>query len=181
MRNRKSLNQILKIFYLEMIFVHLMVIITFIAQASIAQDDLLNVVLEGDLEAARVLIEDKGVDVNAEINSEGLTVLMEAVSHEDIRAVRFLINARAKLDLQDKKGVTALMRAVMKGNIEMVRVLVNAGADVMNIRDENNLSALGYASTKSEINNIEIIQILLNGPEDRRDCSDALSPSRIIH
>jgi len=53
-----------------------------------------------------------------------------AAQYGNVEAVRYLVQAGAKLDAMDKGGMTALHNAILYGHWEAARILVAAGADV---------------------------------------------------
>ena len=65
----------------------------------------------------------KHVDPNRR-DAQGRTPLLIAVSQQDWKTARRLIDVGALVDLADEKGVTPLMAAAMHGDLEMFRALL---------------------------------------------------------
>jgi ankyrin repeat protein len=60
--------------------------------------------------------------------STGLTVLHRVVLHDDILAVKLLVDAKMDVNCTTSKGITTLQIASLVGNAEVVRSLLEAGA-----------------------------------------------------
>jgi len=60
--------------------------------------------------------------------STGMTVLHRAVLHDDILAIKLLLDAKMEVNCTTSRGVTALQIASLIGNVEVVRLLLEAGA-----------------------------------------------------
>jgi ankyrin repeat protein len=72
------------------------------------------------------------------------TPLMLAARTGQLEVVRLLVQAGAKLDLQNDQGKTALILSMEKGGSpELTKLLVRSGADI-NIRDDDGKTALDY-------------------------------------
>ena len=69
-----------------------------------------------------------GADINAS-NAHGMTALMRAASHGQIRMVRVLLKHGADPNLSRNDKFTPLLLAAFFGHEEIVRVLVEHGAD----------------------------------------------------
>lgn len=98
--------------------------------AAITYPDLMDFLLEN------------GANINKKTPKSGHTVLMIAADHP--YQIQKLIDAGAKLDLQNNYGETALIRAVELGQPKSVKRLLKAGANP-NIRDNEGKTALNYA------------------------------------
>lgn len=94
------------------------------------------------IEAERTVIDPSRLN---EVNEHKQTLLMLAVSENNLYKVKRLIEAGADLNLQDKKGRTALMYALaptdycwVEEPIEIVKALIEGGADlsVRNNKDQ---------------------------------------------
>lgn len=95
--------------------------------------ELFDVVLAGDLENARKLLQG-GADSNAS-NNEGVTVLMIAAGNGHHELVEELLEAGADVNAADVRGWTALMKAIYNydmdvGFPEIVGRLIDAGAEI---------------------------------------------------
>lgn len=78
----------------------------------------------GEVEIMKLLLT-HGADINAQ-NAEGKTALM--VGKE--KAVRFLLEHSANLELQDRLGARAITWAIHAGDIGKLQLLLEKGADV---------------------------------------------------
>ena len=67
---------------------------------------------------------------------EGNTALILAADGRELKTVKALIAAGARVNIQNKEGETALMEAAGDEDVEMVRALLLAGADVNLKNDE---------------------------------------------
>lgn len=74
------------------------------------------------------IIEKKSVDLNS-VNRFGATALHLAVTREDAKIARALIDAGASPDIRDNDGATPVMDAKMKGNREILELFKMAGAN----------------------------------------------------
>lgn len=70
-----------------------------------------------------------------EVDEHGLTPLMWASSYGQFSVVAGLLQASARVDIENSDGQTALLFAAAGGYHEVVRILIMAGANV-NHRDE---------------------------------------------
>ena len=84
-----------------------------------------------------------GGDPNT-IDERGRTLLMLAVSQQNLRAIECLLQYGADCNRQQRQGATALALAAMLGAVEVVRVLLAAGASTK-IPDAKNMVALDCA------------------------------------
>jgi uncharacterized protein len=87
---------------------------------------------------------DLGTDINA-VDSNGRTILIEAVFGGHSDTVNELLNRGADVNAQDSDGWTALMEAASKGRTEVVRTLLTYGADPQ-LKNKNGWTALRIAS-----------------------------------
>ena len=153
MKDQKSLNQVLEDFYWRFLFIFS--IIVFIAQDSIARDDLVRAAVTGDLERVSTLIDDEGLDVNAR-NRFHYTVLMGATTTGHIKIVRFLKRRGANLDLQNPQGVTALILAIYQGYERVFRFLINSGANP-HLSDDDGITPLFLLSHKGYLRDVKFL------------------------
>lgn len=72
----------------------------------------------------------EGMDVNIRDPKLGRTPLMIAVTTNNLRLLKKLIEEKANLELKDKQGMSALLYAARDGNMETAKLLIKAGADV---------------------------------------------------
>ncbi|WP_340163347.1 ankyrin repeat domain-containing protein [Commensalibacter communis] len=84
-----------------------------------------------------------GMDINHQ-NHEGHTALILACYHNQLEAVKLLLEKGADPNIVDNKGATALTGVAFKGYIPIAQLLIKAGA---NVDAENNLrrTALMFA------------------------------------
>ena len=115
----------------------------------------------GHCEAAHLLVERGGANVNAAIPSDGMTALMWACKFGRLDIVRFLVErGGANVNLAGTStGTTALMVASEFGRLDTVRFLVeHGGANVNAARTDSGLTALMWASRKGHV---EIARLLV--------------------
>ena len=86
---------------------------------------------------------DSGVDINAKLNYMGTCRLHWAAiiamigSKRDTESAQMLINAGAKINIQNVHGYTPLHFAALRNNINLVRIFVQAGAKVNLVNRQN--------------------------------------------
>ncbi|AXT58501.1 ankyrin repeat domain-containing protein [Aquimarina sp. AD1] len=85
----------------------------------------------------------KGVDIN-QANGKGDTPFSNAVSRNDLKAIKYLIKYVKDIDQSNKIGVTPLMKAVGRNNIDVVNLLLNNGANPL-LKDTEGNSLAYYA------------------------------------
>ena len=90
--------------------------------------------------------------------NHGDTVLIVAISVNNIEAISLLLNAGVEVNAQDSNGWTALMTVAGGGNAEKVKLLLNAGAEV-NAKSNNGATALMLAANTG---NAEAVKLLLD-------------------
>ena len=114
-------------------------------------------VTSGDVKATAAWL-DAGSDVNATVDRmapdgiihTGITMLMHASSHGQLKLIELLIQRGTNVKLQDSIGMSALMNAVYAtrdggpGSPAVVRELLRAGADVQ-LRNVNGQTTLDLA------------------------------------
>jgi len=96
------------------------------------------------------------------IDTDGYTVLMQAVRFGHTEVVKLLIEAGANLNVQDNDGYTALIWAIIRGYTEVAQLLIGAGAD-LNVQDNDGYTALIYASIRGDT---EVAQLLIGAGAD---------------
>lgn len=103
----------------------------------------------------------KGADLNALFaapeGGEAESVLMGLASSRATRAVEYLIQKGADVDLRSIRGRTALMYAAMNGRIENIRLLLAAGADPAAV-DHQGDDVLRYARRRQMVEAIAMIE-----------------------
>ena len=123
-------------------------------------DLLVDSALNGDLAKIKQLVEQQGVDVNAQYSSTGGTALMYASLRGHLEIVKYLISKGADVNAKNDDGWTALMYASLRGHLEIVKYLISKGADI-NAKNDNGLTALMAAS--GDKGKLEIIKALVEG------------------
>ena len=102
----------------------------------------------------------KGADVNA-YNNGGFTALLLAARRGDVDVIRFLIENRAKLTLEDSEGNSPLALAALGGHTEATRFLIDEyrvhGLDV----DKKNMVGLTPLLLASQNGFIDTCKILV--------------------
>jgi ankyrin repeat protein len=88
-------------------------------------------ILKAQFSAMRILIKEGHASVNAKDNSRTTALhLLATVPNtlETEKAVHFLINHDADIDVQDVDGITPLIKSILGGNVPMMRALLARGA-----------------------------------------------------
>lgn len=91
----------------------------------------------GRLGTVKLLLQ-HGADINSRLGPNGTTPLYEAVRHNHVETVRFLLEKGAALEVMRGEmvfylGYEALEQAIRYGYEEMVRMLAEAGVDVQSV------------------------------------------------
>ncbi|KAI9125791.1 hypothetical protein K1719_003209 [Acacia pycnantha] len=85
----------------------------------------------------------RGGNVVKSSNASVFSALILATRADDVDALKELIGRdNINLDEQDENGFSATMVAVVEGKAEAFRLLLKAEADVLKLRNKNNLTAL---------------------------------------
>lgn len=115
----------------------------------------------GTTEAVRLLIE-HGADVNAWNVGNSLTPLIRAVFHEDVQAIRLLLEAGASPNVVSAEGDSPLRLAVEQDSLEIAALCLEYGA--RESMDESSgfcgNTVLGLAASKLSL---EMIELLIEG------------------
>jgi hypothetical protein len=110
---------------------------------------------KGKLNALKVLLAAKGVDINAQTD-DGTTALMYASQENDTEAAEMLLEQVADVNAQDKYGDTALMLASKNGHAPVANLLLEQGADV-NAQNKYGTTALILASERGHDTVVELL------------------------
>lgn len=94
------------------------------------------------------------------VNPGGYSLLHEAVSRQDVEAVRLLLDNKAQVDCVDPEGSSPLVYAASYLNTAIVQLLLDAGANP-NLRNNDGMTALRWAITRPS-NDPGIIHQLLD-------------------
>lgn len=86
---------------------------------------------KGDVYEVKKLL-NQGLEVDTKLECDQSTLLMEAVSNEDLDMVKLLVERGADINAVNDNlaGWTPLMFAVNEGNLEIVEYLIDKGADI---------------------------------------------------
>ena len=119
----------------------------------------------GRVEAVKILLADKRVDVNIQ-NADNLTVLMYAArksSENQVSILKLLLEQPSTdVNLADDDGLTALHGAIDSKNIEAVRLMLADKRVNANCEKSSGITPLLMAA--AEADNIEIFKLLLSEP-----------------
>jgi ankyrin repeat protein len=85
------------------------------------------------------------------------TMLMNAVSTNDVDRVRCLIEQGADVDVQDKYGYTALMRAAYLAHVPILRMLIDVQANLNLQTFERKWTALMYALVSGRYDSVQML------------------------
>lgn len=122
-----------------------------------------NLILDSNIEKFKIMLELNLADVNS-VDKYKNTPLIIAIDRGKLEFVKLLIDAGAKINIQNIYGNTALHKACMGYKLDIVKILVDAGVD-LNIINANGdtalLEAIGY---NDEI--IDIVKILVDAGAD---------------
>lgn len=132
----------------------------FLSSSVLAQSELTQAVMDGNLHSVERLIR-QHVDVNA-IERDGTNALQWAIYYENNAIVRSLLNAGADPEAPNREGMTPLVLAAMSGNVQVVEMLLDAGAGV-NHTLANGESPLMMAARTG---NLETMQLILDRGAD---------------
>ncbi|CAD7094202.1 unnamed protein product [Hermetia illucens] len=80
----------------------------------------------GELDQVRDIVENKKIDLNAEIN--GRCPLHYAADYGQADVLGYLIGKGANVNSVDKHGITAILAAIWEGHTECVKILLQNGA-----------------------------------------------------
>jgi ankyrin repeat protein len=111
---------------------------------------------EGELDFVKWLVEEKKVDVDAMITSDGATALHKAAEYGNAEVVKTLLDAEADVDVQDSYGYTPLIYATLNGHTEIVKMLVDVKADV-DVQDSCGNTALIHATINDSIETVKML------------------------
>jgi len=98
--------------------------------------------------AAYLLEKGKG-DVNVKTSETGVTPLIISAYRGLLDVVKFLIEAKADVDLSSNDGTSPLSGACRENRLEVVKYLIQEGADVE--KAESNITPLGIACIEGQL------------------------------
>ncbi|MEW6531564.1 MAG: ankyrin repeat domain-containing protein [Thermodesulfobacteriota bacterium] len=93
-----------------------------------AREMLLSAAMGGATEALQAIIKN-GADVNSAVSEDGMTPLSYAVKNGKTAAVREILGAGGKVNVQDKKGYTPLLFSCILEDDPILKLLLQKGAD----------------------------------------------------
>lgn len=117
---------------------------------------LMMAVIRNDKEMIERLL---SLDVYADVDvadTDGNTPLIVACEKDNVEVAKKLINAGAKVNLQNNRGMSALMACAMNGNIPLFKCLMTAGAD-QSLKDKKGCLWGNYATSGGHKDMIEVI------------------------
>ncbi len=104
-----------------------------------------------------LLLVQKLVDNDADVNKTGWTPLHYAASGGHVQVIAHLLDHSAYIDAESPNGTTPLMMAAMYGSPEAVKHLIQAGAD-LRLKNQLGLTALDFAIRGQRHNAKELIE-----------------------
>lgn len=127
------------------------------------------------------------LNVNTVSQKYKQTPLMKAASWGDEKAVVFLLQKGAHINLQDKIGRTALHLAIWPAHTQIVKILLENGAN-LSIQDNNGNTPLHIAVLRQNANMVKLliekgapIDILNNKNETPLDIARRLKNQEIVN
>ena len=131
-------------------------LLTLLSSATFAQDSLIDLIRDGQRDAALSAISAPDTDINAS-TEDGATALHWATYSVDHELVEALLDAGAVADTTNLYGSTPLTEAIKLGDVALVKLLLDAGADP-DSPNQDNQTALMLASY---IGSLEIAEMLI--------------------
>eukprot|EP00808_Paulinella_micropora_P030062 g31400.t1 len=119
--------------------------------------NLFTAINQGNAKKVKVLIEDKGAQVNAR-NHEDLTPLIVAVMRNSPKVIKYLLDVKADVNAKDPHGQTALHHAGHdQVKAKITQYLLAAGAKIT-IEDEYRITPLHVAA---KYGNTEVAKLIM--------------------
>jgi len=81
----------------------------------------------GELESVRKEIENKGIDVNQEV--DGRPLILYAADYGQVNMINYLLSKGANPNATDKHGISTLLAAIWEGHTDCVKLLLSKGAN----------------------------------------------------
>jgi len=115
----------------------------------------------GDLKGMQRVLESEGVTVD-DVNSDGRSALHCAASEGQMAAVKMLLAAGAKLDIEDRWGGTPLVDALRHRHLQVANLLLAEGARVHDTGSSHykRSSAVLQACEAAARGNVDHLQVL---------------------
>jgi len=80
----------------------------------------------GDIEAVKDIVENKKINVNAQI--DGRVPLHYAADYGQVDVLTYLLDKGADPNVLDKHGISVVLAAIWEGHTECVKILLKNGA-----------------------------------------------------
>ncbi|XP_061384564.1 L-asparaginase 1-like [Danaus plexippus] len=128
---------------------------------------LLYAIEHDDLRAVKKML-DMGADVNAQ-NSEGKTVLYEAILRGNMPIVEYLLKSGANVHLKTRCGETPLLTAIHKDDHTIISLLRQCGAHLANVDTKPVAEMLSLAARSGVVHKLESLRAAgseLNLPDE---------------
>ncbi|KAG0053882.1 hypothetical protein BGZ83_000279 [Gryganskiella cystojenkinii] len=125
---------------------------------------------DGDLEAVKKFIEEKGVSVDAQ-DEYGYSSLHAAASYGHKDLIKYLLEKGANVNIQDPEGDSPLF---VCETVEIAKILVEAGADAKHI-NENEITAADNAEEEEWTEVAYYLRELTGVPHPEEDDEDNLN------
>jgi len=77
----------------------------------------------GELESVRKEIENKGIDVNQEV--DGRPLILYAADYGQVNIINYLLSKGANPNAKDKHGISTLLAAIWEGHTDCVKLLLS--------------------------------------------------------
>ncbi|XP_069360524.1 L-asparaginase 1 isoform X1 [Maniola hyperantus] len=114
--------------------------------------------IEHDDDRAIKKMLDMGADVNAE-NSEGKTVLHEAILKGNVPIIEYLLKNGANVHLKTRCGETPLLTAIHKDDHTVINLLKQCGAHLTSADTKSVAEMLSLAARSGAVNRMETLRI----------------------
>ncbi|XP_045776266.1 L-asparaginase-like isoform X1 [Maniola jurtina] len=114
--------------------------------------------IEHDDDRAIKKMLDMGADVNAE-NSEGKTVLHEAILKGNVPIIEYLLKNGANVHLKTRCGETPLLTAIHKDNHTVINLLKQCGAHLTSADTKSVAEMLSLAARSGSVNRMETLRV----------------------
>ena len=101
----------------------------------------------GDVESARILVEQGKADLESRTSFSERTPLHSAADADQSEVVKLLLESGAKVDSRDAYGETPLHYAAREGSVESAKLLIAAGADA-NAKNSNGSTPITFAANQ---------------------------------
>ena len=131
--------------------------------------------MKSEAQLIEVFIAEQGV--NATTGRYGSPMLIFAAERGHTEIVKFLIDAKANLNIKTNYGYTASMLAAKGGHTEIVKFLIEAEAD-MNITDNFGKTTLMYAAKNG---GTEVARLLIENKGDMNITDDHYGETALVH